>query len=112
MENRQSLTARLAGWDPSIRESDVLLPLPVPLSGEIGHSGSLETEGIAALLRDRFVIYEGGMCKESIPLSEMESFSFREGIGCVFAEGKMKNGEHRLLCRADMHYKALYAAAL
>lgn len=112
MENRQSLAARLAGWDPSIRESDVLLPLPVPLSGEIGHSGSPETEGIAALLRDRFVIFEGGMCKESIPLSEIESFSFREGIGCVFAEGKMKNGEHRLLCRADMHYKALYAAAL
>ena len=112
MESRQSLTARLASWDKSMNEADVLLPIPFHLSESITAEESPPVDGIAALLKDRFVIYKAGSCTESIPLAEIESFAFRQGIGCVFAECTMKNGEHRLLCRADMHYKDLYAAAL
>ena len=56
MESRQSLTARLASWDKSIDEADVLLPIPFHLSEEITTETSPPVDGIAALLKDRFVI--------------------------------------------------------
>ncbi len=109
MEKRQSLTGRLAALDSSIREEDVLLPLPHLLSAEVGRES---VDGIAALLKERTVVFVNGEKQMDIPNEEIEEFVFRMGIGCVFADCKLKNGEHRILARADMKYKDLYAAAL
>jgi len=109
MENRQSLAARLAALDPSIRAEEVLLPLPHRLPAD--KSGDL-IDGITALLTDRTVVFVNGEKQMDIPNEEIEEFTFRMGIGCVFADCKLKSGEHRLLARADMQYKDLYAAAL
>lgn len=106
METRQNLTVRLTALDPSLHADDVLLPLPFPADSP------RQKDNIAALLRDRTVVYENGVKTLDIANAEIEEFSFRMGIGCVFADCRLKNGEYRLLARADMRYKDLYAAAL
>lgn len=109
METRQTLAARLAGADPALEEASVLLPLPfdLPRSGE-----GKRTDGIAALLADCTVVYEDGKQALSIPNGEIAEFAFRAGIGCVSVECTLKDGTHRVLARADMRKKDLYAAAV
>ncbi|MGM9652933.1 MAG: ABC transporter ATP-binding protein [Eubacteriales bacterium] len=110
METRQTLAARLAELEPAIGVSDVLLPLPFNLPRTLG--GTQTTDGIAALLSNRTVVYTDGAMTLSVPNGEIEAFAFRAGIGCVFAEFTKKDGTHHVLARADMRQKDLYAAAV
>lgn len=106
MEQRQSLTARLAQWDGA-GAADILLPLPAPLTPE-----GRPTDGIFALLSDRTVVYENGKKLLELKNSEIEEFIFRAAVGSVFAECRLRDGSYRTLAHADMKYKDLYAAAL
>ncbi len=112
MENRKSLAARLCAWEPEIRPEDVRLALPFRLSRNLTENAGKKTNGILALLSDRIVLYEKGTLIESIPLSEIQECAFRAGVGCVFAECTLKNGDCRILCRTDMRAKDRYAAAV
>ena len=67
METRQTLAARLAELEPAIGVSDVLLPLPFNLPRTLG--GTQTTDGIAALLSDRTVVYTDGAMTLSVPNS-------------------------------------------
>ena len=109
MENKHSLAARLAQWDPSVDPADVVYALPFPLSPEL--SGTA-VDGIAAQMADRLVIWENGHKIREILHADVEEFVFRMGIGCVFADCKLKSGEFVSFARADMQYKDLYAAVL
>ncbi len=112
MENRKSLAARLCRWDPEIRPEDVLLTLPFHLPRGLTENAGKKTNGILALLPDRIVLYEKGTHVESISLSDIQECAFRAGVGCVFAECTLKNGDCRILCRTDMKAKDRYAAAV
>ena len=109
METRQTLAARLAEADPTIDAAAVLLTLPfdLPRSGE-----GARPDGIAALLAGRAVVFENGKQIFSLPCGEIEEFAFRAGVGCVSAECTLKDGSHRVLARADMRKKDLYAAVV
>jgi len=109
MENKQQLAARLSEWDPSTDPADVVYALPFPLSPDI-HGGSVD--GIAAQTQKCFVLWENGQKIREIPNGDIEEFSFRMGIGCVFADCTLKSGETFSFARADMRYKDLYAAVL
>jgi len=109
MENKHELAVRLSEWDPSLDPADVVYALPFPLSPGI-HGGSVD--GIAAQTDKAFVLWENGTKIREIPNGEIEEFSFRMGVGCVFADCKLKSGEIFSFARADMRCKDLYAAVL
>ena len=110
MQKRKSLTARLCEWDPSIEPNDVKLALPFNLRRDLSEDAYTKADGILALLSGRIVLYTAGTLTESIRLDEIAEVAFRAGVGCVFAECTMKNGDSRILCRADMRQKDRFAA--
>ena len=107
MENRGTLTARVTGIDPSLREEDILLPIDYDLTATAKRT---RIDGIAVLTKDRFVVYENGEKKEEIPLSDIGEVAFRKGIGCCFIEYSLKSGGWHILCRSDGQYLDFYAA--
>ena len=108
MDNRKNLTDRLCSLDSSLRPEDVLLPVDFNL---LPDRSKTRVDGIAALLRDRIVIYTDGVRKEEIPFSDVKEVAFRRGIGCVFIEYRRSDEKWRILCRSDMQYLDFYAAA-
>ena len=112
METRQFLTQKLTEYDPGLKAEDVLLPLPSGLTRETTGDTFRRMENIAALTTDSLLLFEEGKEVLRIPREELEKFTFRVGIGCVFAEYTLKSKESGVLCRADMRYSDYYAAVL
>ena len=108
MENRQTLTERLCGMDKSLKKEDILLPIGFDLTPTASRK---KTDGIAALFRDRISVYENGEKTSDIPTESIAEIVFRKGIGCVFVEYRDKSDKWHILCRSDMEYLDLYAAA-
>lgn len=108
MENRKALTDRLLELDKSIKAEDVLLPVDFNLPAS---SRKNRVDGITVLLKDKIVVFRDGAKEVEIKLSEIKEILFRRGIGCVFIECQMNSGSWRVLCRSDMQYLDLYAAA-
>ena len=108
MQNRTVLTERVLRMDPSLREEDVLLPVDYNLTATARRD---HVDGIAALTKDRLLVFEDGEKKREIPLSDVEEVSFRKGIGCCFIEYRDRENRWNILCRSDGQYVDLYAAA-
>ena len=109
MENRKLLTARICTLDVSIREEDVLLAYGFDL---LPDDSRKRCDGIAVLLKDRYLLYTDSKQVLSLPLDQVKEFVFRQGIGCVFTEYKDKDDVEHLLCRADMQYLNTFAAVI
>ena len=69
-------------------------------------------DGIAVLLKDRFLLFQDGKQILSLPLKQVKEFIFRQGIGCVFTEYKDQSDTEHLLCRADMQHLNAFAAVI
>ncbi len=108
MENRQALTEKIRGIDSSIKEENILLPLGFNLNTT---SSRKKINGIAVLFTDRISVYVDEEKKSDILLSDISEIAFRKGIGCVCIEYRDKKDLWHMLCRADMQYIDLYAAA-
>lgn len=108
MENRQNLTDKLCALDTSISSADVLLPVAFNLTPTMKKE---RVHGIAALLRDKIVVYSDDSLTSECDLSSIREFAFRRGIGCVFIEYRTSDDKWHILCRSDMQYLDLYAAA-
>ena len=109
MENRKLLTARVCGLDPSLKEEDILLAYGFDL---LPDDSKNRCDGIAVLLKDRYILYRDSKQILSLPLEQVKEFVFRQGIGCVFTEYKDKDDTEHLLCRADMQYLNTFAAVI
>ena len=109
MENRKQLTARVCKLDPTLREDDVLLAYGFDL---LPDDSRTRCDGIAALQKDRFLLFQDGRQILNLPLDQVKEFIFRQGIGCVFTEYKDKEDTEHLLCRADMQYLNAFAAVI
>ena len=109
MENRHALTKRLCTLDPSLTAEDILIAYGYDLLPDASY---VRCDGIAAFLRDRFLLYRDGKRILDIPHGEIDSFTFRQGIGCVFTEYKDKGGAEHLLCRGAMQYLDTFAAVI
>ncbi len=107
MDNINNLTDRLCSLDSNIRAEDVLLPVDFNLPPTMKKN---RVDGIAALLRDKIIIYSDGVKQKEVSIVNVKEFSFRRGIGCVFIEYCMNDGKWHILCRADMQYLDFYAA--
>ena len=108
MQNRTVLTERVLRMDPSLREEDVLLPVDYNLTATARRD---HVDGIAALTKDRLLVFEDGEKKREIPLSDVAEAAFRKGIGCCFIEYRDRENRWSILCRSDGQYVDLYAAA-
>lgn len=108
MENRTILTERICKIDSSVRAEDILLPVDYNLYPDAGRK---KVDGIAVLLKDKFVYYENGIRGREVPITDVKEVVFRKGIGCVFIEYCLKNEEWHILARADMEFHDFYAAA-
>lgn len=109
MENRKLLTARVCGLDPSLKEEDILLAYGFDL---LPDDSKNRCDGIAVLLKDRYILYRDSKQILSLPLEQVKEFVFRQGIGCVFTEYKDNDDTEHLLCRADMQYLNTFAAVI
>lgn len=109
MENRKQLTARICTLDSSIQEEDVLLAYGFDL---LPDATRVRCDGIAALLKERFLLFQDGKQILSLPLKQVKEFIFRQGIGCVFTEYKDQSDTEHLLCRADMQHLNAFAAVI
>ena len=109
MENRQALTKRLCTLDPSLTAEDIFIAYGYDLLPDDSY---VRCDGIAAFLRDRFLLYRDGKRVLDIPHGEIDSFTFRQGIGCVFTEYKDKGGADHILCRGAMQYLDTFAAVI
>ena len=79
------LTARVCGLDPSLKEEDILLAYGFDL---LPDDSKNRCDGIAVLLKDRYILYRDSKQILSLPLEQVKEFVFRQGIGCVFTEYK------------------------
>lgn len=109
MENRQALTKRLCTLDTSLVAEDILIAYGYDLMPD---DTRIRCDGIAAFCRDRFLLYRDGKRILEIPHSAIDSFTFRQGIGCVFTEYKDKDGTDHLLCRGAMQYLDTFASVI
>ncbi len=108
MDNRKNLTERIVSLDKSISAEDVLLPFDFNLTPSDRKN---RVDGIAALLRDRIVVFSDGVKTLDIPISGIKEAVFRKGIGCVFIEYCSAEGDWHIICRGDGQYNDFYAAA-
>ena len=69
MENRKQLTARLCTLDPSIQEEDVLLAYGFDL---LPDATRVRCDGIAVLLKDRYLLFQDGKQILSLPLEQVK----------------------------------------
>ncbi len=63
-------------------------------------------ETVAFLFEDCIHVYENGMQTLCLSISEVQSFAFQKGVGCVFIEYEKTNGEKGLLARATATHQA------
>ncbi len=108
MDNRKSLTEKIRSIDQSIDEKDILLPIGFNLNTTASRK---KVNGIAALLTDRITVYIDNEKKYDVILKDVSEIVFRKGIGCVGIEYCDNKGLWHMLCRSDMQYIDLYAAA-
>lgn len=107
MDNRAELTRKIIRSDPSLNESDVLLPFSFNLSGD---DGKRRVDGWVALTKESVRVYINQEKIHTIPLDEIKEFTFRQCVGCVSIEYTDNRQTERLLCRGDMRYQPLFAA--
>ncbi len=109
IEQNKRLYERARTLYPSLSEDDVVALWEYNL--DIEKPDGL-CDGFVVVDNSTCRIYEAGQETHAVALSDVNEFRFFAGVGCVFVEYTLKNGESRLISRADCHHKNKLASAV
>mgnify|MGYP000897106100 CR=1 FL=1 len=106
MRKREELLGQLDVLAPGTNAADVIVPFEFNL--RVDYSDG-KTDGLVLLTKKDLQVWENGEKTAEYPLDGISDVRCIAGVGCTFIEFT-REGEERILCRADMDYNRLYAA--
>ena len=108
-ETNKRLYERARALCPTLTEDDVVALWEYNLDLETNDN---TRDGFVIVDGHTCTVYEEGKETHAVSLSDVQEFRFFAGVGCVFVEYTRKNGESRLISRADCHHKNKLASAV
>lgn len=101
---RNTLIRKLQGNGCEIPEEEIITIFSYNLDKD-----NQKADGIALLTKTRFILWEGGACKDSYALNSIQEFVFRVDVGSAAVECLLKEGSTpAVLCRGSMENQKLF----